>query len=46
MNSLIELTGAGLHKLECASSKGEEAVNWELGKDRLCILPNKQWVQD
>ena len=37
----MEFTGAGPHKLEWTSSKREEAINWDLGKGRLCILPYK-----
>ena len=42
---MTETTGAGSHKLECTSSKGEEALNCELGNEILCILPYKQWVK-
>ena len=45
MNPLTKFIGARPHKSEWTSLKGEESVNREFGKDRLCILPNKQWVQ-
>ena len=42
----MEFTNAGPHKSEWTSSKGEEAINWDLWKGRLCILPYRQCVQE
>ena len=42
----MKFKDAGPHKSEWTSSKGEEAVDWDLWKGRLCILPYKQCVQE
>lgn len=39
-------SGAGPHKSEWTSSKGEFATNLEVPNGNLCISSCKQWVQD
>ena len=42
----MEFIGAGPRRSEWTSSKGVNAVNWDLGKGKLCIFPYKQCVQE
>ena len=41
----MEEVGAGPHKSEWTSSKGEDALKEDFGNGNLCILPYKQCVQ-